>query len=185
MALCLFKHLSGRIGVQAQRRSSRRRCLLFESAIFALVVSGAPPASSAPTGGGSSHGPEGGRSLICIERPEEMGRLNITPATVRLFGFSGDPDGNPVATLIGGQNVCFRVRGRTGRLEVRFPYPYGGPSEPTRYWTASFHLEARKSKNNFELAVGDGEPRDDKEWDRTGWHNMWRLRPTAWASDQD
>jgi hypothetical protein len=60
------------------------------------------------------------RALLCIERPEEMGRLNIEPTALRVEGLSVRPNDNPTATLLGGQNVCFKVHQMMGKLRVRF-----------------------------------------------------------------
>jgi hypothetical protein len=119
------------------------------------------------------------RALLCIERPEEMGRLNITPTEITLVGASEGPNGNASASLIGGQNACFRTHGHAGRLKVRFPYPYGGPGEPVRYWTASFPVTIKAGENSYELSVDEGQPDDGKEWNRVGWHGLWKLEPVS------
>lgn len=115
-----------------------------------------------------------------------MGRLNITPTEVWLLGFSEGREGNPSSTLMGGQNVCFRVYGSSGRLKVRFPYPYGGPGEPVRYWTTTFPVAIKAAENDYELSVAEGQPNDSKDWAKSGWHDLWnleRVRPKASAEE--
>jgi hypothetical protein len=120
----------------------------------------------------SDYTPPPVRPLLCIERPEEMGRLNIELTSIRVVGLSEGPDGNPAATLIGGQNVCFRVHGSVGKIVVRFSDPDGVPGEAP-YWTTSFPVALNARENDFELSVAD-QPRDH-DWGNTGWHHMWRL----------
>jgi hypothetical protein len=119
------------------------------------------------------------RALLCIERPEEMGRLNIEPAKIRVVGLSEGPNDNPEATLIGGQNVCFKVHGATGKVEVRFSYPYLGPDEKATEWTASFSVKISGLSSNYELFVDPNQPANDQSWVDSGWHNMWKFEPVS------
>jgi hypothetical protein len=118
------------------------------------------------------------RDLLCIERPEEMGRLNMEPTTIHVVGLSEGPDDNPQATLIGGQNVCFKVHGSVGKIEVRFSYPYLGLGEKPSEWTTSFPVKVKARDNSYELFVDPGQPHNNQDWER-GWHYMWKFAPIS------
>jgi hypothetical protein len=119
------------------------------------------------------------RALVCIERPEEMGRLNSEPTIIRFEGLSVGPNGEPEATLQGGQNVCFKVHHATGRLTVKFAYPYLGPSERPVYWTTAFPVAIKRRENDYELSVSDHQVSRGEAWEKTGWHGMWRFETVA------
>jgi hypothetical protein len=117
--------------------------------------------------------------LLCIERPEEMGRLNIEPTKIRVVGLSEGPNDNPEVTLVGGQNVCFKVHGSVGKIEVRYSYPYLGPSEKPNEWTTAFPVRLNGLNSNYEIFVDPNQPTNDQSWVETGWHNMWKFEPVS------
>jgi len=106
-----------------------------------------------------------------------MGRLNIEATKIRVVGLSEGPNDNPEATLIGGQNVCFKVHGSVGKIEVRFSYPYPGPGEKLSEWTKSFPVRVSGRDDNYELFADPSQPTNDQSWVETGWHNMWKFEP--------
>lgn len=119
------------------------------------------------------------RALLCIERPEEMGRLNVAPTIVRVIGLSQGPNGNVEATLIGGQNVCFRVHGSVGKVEVRFSDPYLGSDRPKIYSSMFFPVRIKCGENNFELFSGKERMVRSKVGDEPDWRHIWILKPAS------
>ena len=119
------------------------------------------------------------RALLCIERPEEMGRLNIEPTVIHVVGLSEGPNDNPEATLLGGQNLCFKVHGRVGKIEVRFSYPFIGPGQNPREWATSFPVKIRARDNSSELFNGPNQSNDNPNWLETGWRYMRKFEPAS------
>jgi hypothetical protein len=147
-------------------------------AALALAVAAALPASTAPpSGAGAQSSPK--LALLCLERPEQNGRLNIVPTIVRVVGLQEGPNGNQEVTLIGGQNVCFRVEGHRGEIQVRFTRSPLGPSDRKTYWTASFPVVMKRHENIYVLDAADIQPIDEKNWETTGWHHQWKIEPVS------
>jgi hypothetical protein len=119
------------------------------------------------------------KALLCVERPEQNGTLNLVPTMVRVVGLQEGPTGNPEVPLIGGQNACFRVEGRKGQIQVRFARWLLGPSDPKTYWTASFPVVIERHESIYVLDAAVIQPADEKDWQTTGWHHQWRLESLA------
>jgi hypothetical protein len=108
-----------------------------------------------------------------------MGRLSFEPTMIHVVGLSEGPNDNPEATIIGGQNVCFKVHGSVGKIEVRFPYPNLGPGEEPSEWTTSFPVKINSQENSYELFIDRNQATRDKSWAETGWHYMWKFEPVS------
>src|SRR5215510_14913789 len=117
--------------------------------------------------------PSDGRAQICINRPGENGRLNITPVTIRLSGAAE-------LTILGEQEVCLRkYLGTTATtITLRFPFPYGGPYDQPQYWeTAPVSVNVSAGETMRITLCPRDQNRNDPEWTTSRWHEMWVLVP--------
>jgi len=115
-------------------------------------------------------------TTLCIDRPEQNGRLNITPVSVTLIP---KRDGNPVKLELptGGTRACAKVPIGQATLALRFPYPYWGPGEEAvDYWESKSVITASDGSNAFILDTARTLDTNAPGWSETGWHSMWEVR---------
>jgi hypothetical protein len=107
---------------------------------------------------------------ICVERPENVGVLNIYQTTILVSP-------NSKITLIGGEAGCLIVPAGNETISISFQYPYG-PFLPPRFWTTGPQKFVTRagSLTSFELCEAAGQPVNSPQWAATGWHNMWVLK---------
>jgi len=113
---------------------------------------------------------------LCIERPEQEGRLNITPISVTLTPEHHSP---PVRLQFssGGQRACAKVPIGQTTVGLRFPYPYGGPGDQKiDYWESKSVVSASEGGGVFILDVTRTLDTNAPGWTQTGWHSMWEVR---------
>jgi hypothetical protein len=114
---------------------------------------------------------------VCIFRPEQDGRLNITPVAVMLsprhlhhsyrFDFP-----------TGGSRKCAGIPVGEASVVLHFPFPYGGPGDrKVAYWSdeSTIHISDGGGEL-FVLDVAAAINTDAPHWAETGWHKMWELR---------
>jgi hypothetical protein len=119
------------------------------------------------------------RALLCIDRVGQNGRLNIVPTAIRIASSTHDPDYDLRVTLLGDQNVCFRLAVRKVEIKVRFTPSPLGPGDPKIYWTSSFPITLKEGMNEYVLDEVRDSPRTPERGDKTGWHRLWKLQPAA------
>jgi hypothetical protein len=110
---------------------------------------------------------------LCIDRPEQHGRVNITPVELSIT-----PEDGRKAQLMfaaGGERKCADLPAGRASVVLRFPYPYGGPGEKPRYWARRASLVVAAGPNRAVLDTGKGLNPQAAEWEDTGWHDMWEL----------
>jgi len=113
---------------------------------------------------------------LCIDRPEQEGRLNITPITIAIMP-KGDGKPAKLDFPSGGKRGCAKVPIGQATLVLRFPYPYGGPSDATiRYWERKSVVSASDGGNAFILDTARTLDTNAPGWTETGWHSMWEVR---------
>jgi hypothetical protein len=119
------------------------------------------------------------RALLCIDRVNQNGRYNTVPTAIRIASSTAEPDYDLRLTLLGGQNVCFRLSVRRVEINVRFtPSPLGSGDVKT-YWTSSFPITLKEGMNEFVLDEDPVTPRSPEPGNKTGWHNVWKLQPVG------
>jgi hypothetical protein len=108
---------------------------------------------------------------LCINRPGEMGRINVEPVTIRL-GTAGE------FTIHGEEEVCLTAfPDELTAISLRFPYPYG-PEEKLRYWETSPVAIAVKPSATTRITLCERNKwRNASHPLETGWHRMWALSP--------
>lgn len=118
-----------------------------------------------------SFGSERGLAQVCIEHPGANGRVNIVPITILIHE-------EAELTIHGESAVCYFTGASTVKISLRFPYPYSGPSERPKYWTAGpFLFDLRPGKITDLAVCGDERTnRSGPDWAKTGWHRMWSLK---------
>jgi hypothetical protein len=113
-------------------------------------------------------------SRICVERPGENGRVNITPVTIELPSMGE-------LTIFGENEVCVganRTQSFQQSVRLKFPYPYSGVSEKLRWWeTRPVVVDIQEGKTTHLLLCERDQNHDDPRWEKTGWHDMWMLLP--------
>lgn len=119
------------------------------------------------------------RALLCIDRVNQNGRLNIVPTYLRIASSTDEPDYDLQVTLLGGQNGCFRLALRHVEINVRFTPASLGPGDVKTYWTSSFPIKLKDGMNEYVLDEVSDAPRSPEPSDRTGWHRLWKLQPVA------
>ena len=111
--------------------------------------------------------------MLCIERPEQHGRLNIIPVSLQITQIGAQA--TPLVFASGGKRECLNVAPGPASVVLRFPYPYGGPGEAARYWERVESLSLASGANAAVLDTTEMDT-DASGWEQTGWHDMWRLR---------
>jgi hypothetical protein len=108
---------------------------------------------------------------ICIDRPGENGRVNITPVTIVIRG-------NAELTVLGEQEVCFRPHQddwSQAFISLKFPFPYSGPSDKRQWLTKPTTVKLRPGATTHLLLCERDQNHNDPQWERNGWHEMWVL----------
>ena len=109
---------------------------------------------------------------VCIQRPGETGRVNITPVTIII-------ERSAELTILGEQAVCLFSLNANPAIKLRFPYPYGGPGEQPRYWTtAPVSFAGAKGPLRLELCEAH-QDHSASGWVASGWHDMWILKQSS------
>jgi hypothetical protein len=111
-------------------------------------------------------------SVLCIDRPGENGRMNITPVTVSI-------EGGTELTILGEEQVCLRsYREGPVQLQLRFAYPYFGPGEKLRWSKTDILQVTLKHGGSTKLMLCPRvQNRNNPQWVQTGWRRMWVLSP--------
>ena len=112
---------------------------------------------------------------LCVERPEQHGRLNIIPVSIALTPESGD-QGAQLVIPAGGSRTCVELPAGPVTAALRFPYPYSGPSEDPPYWETRSPFSLRPGANTLILDTAEALDTRTPGWSETGWHDMWDLR---------
>lgn len=116
-------------------------------------------------------------ALLCIARPELSGRLNITPVEIAVTSAGNRRRERSFAIGSSSDGLCLRVAPGRGSIRLRYPYPYGGPGEPVRWWTVHRRVTLRPGRNDFILDLVADLDTDAPHWTETGWRRMWQILP--------
>ncbi|HEY4115616.1 MAG TPA: hypothetical protein VGM17_16290 [Rhizomicrobium sp.] len=111
---------------------------------------------------------------LCIDRPGENGRVNITPVTILVKGYAA-------LTINGEEEVCLRPHSdedTTLSIRLRFPYPYWGAVGTPPYADSTSVSAKIKRGQTTELTLCQRQQnRNDPDWERSGWRKMWIFSP--------
>jgi len=121
------------------------------------------------------------RALLCIDRVNQDGRLNIVPTYLRIASSTEEPDYDLRVTLLGAQNACFRLSVRQVTIKVTFTPSPLELGDRKIFWTSSFPIALKEGMNEYVLDQNPtpNTPRTPEASDKTGWHRLWKLQPVA------
>ena len=104
---------------------------------------------------------------ICVERPEENGRLNIMPAEVIIEDGKMVPWDRQLLTLIGGQTACAVLPATNYHVRVSSydPYKNGNSNEPeSKFWKSETLTVAVSEGKRVELWLCGGGVKGYSKW---------------------
>ena len=108
---------------------------------------------------------------LCINRPGEMGRINVEPVTIRV-GTAGE------LTIHGEEEVCLTAfPDELTTISLRFPYPYGPEQKPRSWETSPVSIAVKPGATTRITLCERNNGGNDPHWMETGWHRMWILSP--------
>lgn len=160
--------------LKASRSSVQRSVFGSFGLLICFALSPSALVAANPVASESSAVPA--RALLCIDRPEQNGRLNIVPTRVWVVGTREEPNGYPEIALFGGQNACFKIASQKAEIKVRFTRSPLGPGDVKTYWILSFPVAIDRRENDYVLDVDPTSRNDSKDWEKTGWHRTWKVQ---------